>query len=316
VSGGGRAWLRRRFVEPEPPAAAIEVRGRGVSALRLERRGGRTELAAAAAFELEASALRLSLHEPNLLQPDAFAHVLELLCDRVGLTAGTPVALVLPDAVARVAFVPAAELRARGRAETEEQLRFHLRKALPFDAREARLAWKEVPGVVGRPAQLLVAAIYGPVLAGYEDALRTFGLRPGLVELAGLALLRALPPGEGDELLVNWDAGYVSLALLRGGEPVLFRTLAGELAGEPAEVAREAANTVLYYRERLGGPGLQRASVRSAARPLAEAAELLRDPLGLLPQPIDPWASLPGAPQQLEAQRFAGAVASLRAEAA
>lgn len=316
MSRGASDWLRRRLLQPEPPAAAVEVRAGGVAALRLARDGKRPALATAAAFELPPDALRLSLHEPNLSDPDAFARVLELLCDRVGLASGTRVALVLPDPVARVAFVAAAEIRARSRAETEEQLRFRLRKSLPFEARDARLAWSEVPAVAGQPAQLLVAAIDASVLAGYEEALLARNLVPGLVELAGLSLLRALPRAPADELLVNWDEGYVSLALLRGGEPVLFRTLAGELAAQPAEVAREAANTVLYYRERLSGAGLQRAFLRSAARPLGEAAELLREPLGLLPQPIDPWAGLAGAPQPGQAQAFAGAAASLLGEAA
>lgn len=310
------ARLLRLFLEPEPPAAAIEVRETGLSAIRLERAGQHALLGAAAAFELEPGVVKLSLTEPNVKDEAGFRRTLGVLADRVGLGGGGRVALVLPDPVARVAFVPAAEVAARSRAELLEQLRFRLRKAVPFEIREARLAWAELPASAGRPAQLLVAAIYEPVLASYERALRELRLEPGLVELAGLALLGALRPAAGaDELLVNWDAGYCTLALLRDGEPMLFRTLAGALA-EPKEVAREAANTVLYYRERMGGAGLQRALLRSAVLPSAEAAELLREPLGLVPEPVDPWGTLRGAPQGVAAMPFAGAAAALVGRAA
>lgn len=310
--------VRRRLIEPEPPQAAIEVRALSVSGLRLARDGARTALGAAAAFALPEGTLRLSLHEPNLVQPEDFRRALELVCDRCGLQPGARVALVLPDPVARVAFVPAAEARARSRSEMEEQLRFRLRKSLPFEAREAQLAFSATPARPGQPAQVLVVAVFRPVLQGYEDAVRALKLEPGLVELAGLSLLRALPPAapDTDELLVNWDHGYVSLALLRGGEPVLFRTLAGELAGQPAEVAREVSATVLYYQERLGGAGLGRAWLRSAALPPAEAALLLGESLRQSPVPVDAWGGLRGAPAAAEAQAFAAAAATLLGGAA
>lgn len=315
---GVSASLRRLLLEPEPPPAGIEVRATGVSGMRLQRHGRGLALGAAAAFELPRDTLQLSLSEPNLRDPEAFRRALAALAERIGIAKGARVALVLPDAVGRVAFVPADEVRARSRAETEELLRFRLRKSLPFDVREARLAWVALPALTGRPAEVMVAALFAPVLIGYEEALREIGLVPGLVELSGLALLAALDdaPRGGDALLVNWDEGYVSLVLLRAGVPLLFRTLAGELAAQPAEVAREVANTILYYRERLGGQGLARAMLRSAALAPAEAAELLREPLGLAAEAIDPWRVLRGAPEGVSVHALAGAASALLAGAA
>lgn len=311
------ARLRRLLLEPEPPAAAIEVRAGGLAALRLQRDGRSQVLGAAAALRLPEGALRLSLQDANLADSEAFGSALAGLCERVGLGPGSRVALVLPDPVARVAFVPAAEVKARSAAETLEQLRFRLKKTLPFDVREARLAWCAVPAFPGQPAQLMVAALFAPVLADYEAAACGVGLVPGVVEVAGLALLRAVPAGGGgDELVVNWDRGYVSLALLRAGEPTLYRTLTGELAAKPEEVAREAQSTVLYYAERLGGPGLSRASLRSGLLPFGDAARLLDEAIGLWPEPLDPWAALGGGPPGVETQTFEAAAASLLAGAA
>ena len=93
--------------------------------------------------------------------------------------------------------------------------------------------------------------------------------RTGLVELSGLALLNAafgaLPPA--DRLLINWDEDYVTLLLARGEWPIVVRTLTGAPAAEPAEVAREVAHTVMYYRERLGGTDLQQAVLRCTVMP-------------------------------------------------
>lgn len=309
--------LRRLLLEPEPPLAAIEVREAGLSAIRLARERQHAVLGGAGAFELPPGVVQLSLSEPNVKDGDAFRRTLGVLADRVGLGGGGRVALVLPDPVARLVFVAAAELVSRSRPELAEELRFRLRKAVPFEIKDAVVTWAELPEAPGRPAQLLVSAIYAPVLASYEAPLRELGFEPGLVELCGVALsgaLRSAP--RADEMLVNWDAGYCTLALLRDGQPMLFRTLAGALASEPSEVVREAANTVLYYRERLSGPGLQRALLRSALLPPAQAAELLREPLGCLPEPIDPWGALRGAPTSVEAMPFAGAAASLLGRAA
>jgi len=311
------SWLRSALLEPEPPLAAIEVRASGLSAIRLGRERQQPVLSGAASFELPSGALQLSLTEPNLRDVELFRRTLGVLADRVGLAGGGRIALVLPDPVARVVFVPAAELKARGRAELLEELRFRLRKTVPFEIRDAVLSWIPVPEGPGRPAQLLVSAIASQVLQGYEAPLRELGFEPGRVELCGLALAAALRPApQADELLINWDAGYCTLALLRDGEPILFRTLAGELAAQPAEVVREAASTVLYYRDRLGGPGLQRALLRSTPLPAAEAAQLLQDPLGLMPEPVDPWGALRGAPAGVESMPFAGAAASLVGRAA
>ena len=54
---------------------------------------------------------------------------------------------------------------------------------------------------------------------------------------------------------------------------------------------------MLYYRERLGGQGLAAAAVRSAVLPPDEAAMLLREPLGIEPQVLDPWERLGGGDQ-------------------
>ena len=71
----------------------------------------------------------------------------------------------------------------------------------------------------------------------------------------------------------------------RVGCPPRF-TVDAEAIPTPDEVLREAASTVLYYSEKLGGRGLSKAVVRSVALPPEEAGELLREPLGLTPETL------------------------------
>jgi len=215
--------------------------------------------------------------------------------------------------VGRVALIPASEIKARGTAEVEELVRFRLRKVVPFDTREAEVACLFPEGA---NTMAVAAVISRAALAGYEEACRGLGLHPGLVELAGLALLGGpQTAGAGDRLLVNWEEGYVTLVLARDGWPLLVRTLVGEPVSSPDDVAREVANTDLYYRERLGGAGLTAAAVRSGFLRPEEAVAIVGSALGMQAELIAPPRGLAEGPGT-SAQAVAGAAACVLREAA
>ncbi len=309
----GRAYLEQRFVEPERPAVAIEVRAGSIGVVRVTGQGGQIALGAAALVELPPGVVTLSMTETNVKDVPTFTRTLGSALEKAGVLGTTRAALVLPDPVARLALFPSAEVTAKKRPQVEELIRFKARKSVPFDIREARLAY--VPGTAAGSDQTLVAAIARPVLEGYEAACRAVGLEPGLVELTGAALLTAAFDGlpTADRLLINWDDGYVSLLLARGGWPLLARTIVGPPAASATEVSREVSNTVLYYRERLGGTGLAATVLRSAFLPAAEAAALLAGPLGETPAILDGLVGLKGAEAGgVASQLLAGAVASAR----
>jgi Tfp pilus assembly PilM family ATPase len=302
-----RHWLSRTLLEPEYPLVAVEVRPRAVAAVRLVREGGRVALGAAAAVDLPEGTLDVTLTRPNIVDGDGFRAALRAALEQAGALSGGPVSLVLPDPALRLTLVPVEGLKGRGR-EVEETIRFRLHKALPFDARAARLAWDGPRG-----EQILVAVALGEVVAGYEEALEALGFRPGLVESSTLALAslwvdEAGDAGEGDRLLVNWDEGYVSFLLLRGSQPLMVRTLPGEVGAEA--VARQAASTRQFHRERLSGGPLDDVALRSAALPPGEAVAALGPVLGREPRLLQPWAALGAVEADLSAQAVAGAAAS------
>jgi Tfp pilus assembly PilM family ATPase len=311
-------WLRQRFLTPEYPLTAVEVRTRSVGVVRLVRDKGRLQLGSAASLELPPGTLQLSMVEPNIVDPTTFKTVLSSALERAGVLNAGRIALVLPDPVARVSLLPAGEVQGRRPSDVEEIVRFRLRKSVPFEIREAQVAWMALPPGAGDP-MVLAGAIFRPVLEGYEQACRALRLDPGLVELAGLALheSQARRQADGDRLLVNWDDGYLSLILSRNGVPVLVRTLTGESAARSEEVVREVGATVIYYRERLGGAGLAGAAVRSASLPPAEAIAILEEPLGIAPEVVDPWSAVGASSFGLEAgQALAGAMACVAGRAA
>ncbi len=300
--------LRQRLVETEATVLAVEVRPQSLGAVRLSQEGERRTITAAASLDLPAGALSLSMTQPNILDPAAFRRTLEAVLERAGALQGGGIALVLPDPVARVALVPAAEVASRGRTELDEMLRFRLKKTVPFDVREAHLATLTPRGALG---QIVVAAMYRPVLENYELALRDLGFEPGQVEITSLALAERAGLPLGDSALVNWDQGFLSIVILRDGWPILVRTLVGEFTAAAEPVVREAANTILYYRERLGGMGLGAATVRSTHLPPDDAVALLAEPLGVAPTVLDPWGGLAPGDHGHAAQALAGAAAAL-----
>ena len=165
------------------------------------------------------------------------------------------------------------------------------------------------------PSTTLVVVAHGAPATGTSAtvAVHVAGAvnHPGVVELSGLALLNAAfgsrPPA--DRLLVNWDDGYVTLLLARGEWPLLVRTLVGEAAASPDEVAREVGNTLIYYRERLGGTALAQAVVRSALLPADQALSLLEGPLEMKPELLEPWPAVRAGEMGRAGQTLAGAAA-------
>ena len=314
----GLSALRQHLLEPEYPLVAIEVRPRALSVVRLGREGGHLRLAAAASVELPADLVRLSITQPNLPDPESFSRHLSSVLERAGALREGSCALVLPDPVGRIALLPASEVAAGRKADVIEMARFRLRRAVPFEIRDAQVSVL-APARDGAPdgAEALVAAIFQPVLDGYEAAVRKLGLEPGLLELSSLALL-SLPDvsqAQGDRMVVNWDEGYASVILTREGWPVLVRTFLDAAATAQALV-HEVGQTVLYYRERLQGPGLAGAFIRSAAVPVEDALALLREPLGVAISVLDPLAGLGGAGfPGVGAQAVAGAAAAARRRA-
>ncbi len=301
------SWLRRMLVEPELPLLAVELRPASIGVLRLAMDRGRRVIGAAACLDLPEGALTASLVPPASHDRDTLVRTLRAALEKAGAASGGPAALVIPDPCTRLTMVPAAEVPDGTREQVDEVLRFKLRRLLPFDTHDARIALVRGP----RPAdQVLVSVAHRAVVESLESMCAEVGLQPGFVQPSGAALLFASVASHpaGDGLVVNWDGTYVTIFLVRDGWPVLQRTLGDGASTRVEQVTREVGSTVLYYRDRLAGTAMNYAHVRSAVVEPQEAVEAISRVLGFPATVVEPW---PGLETGLASQMIAGAAAAL-----
>ena len=301
-----RSYLRRSLLEPESPLVVVEVRQTALGVVRLDRQGGRVTLASAASTELLPGTIDLSLTEPGVKDAAAVGQALRGLLERAGALREATAALVLPDPVGRISVLPAQELpgQTRRRARGHGPLSAAPLRALRGAGRPDRREPSPARGPRRRRGR-------GGLSAGARGFRGASG-QPGPQRRArGAELPGASVPGRAPRRRHSarqLGRGLCLLLLLvRDGFPLLARTLP-QAAATPDALPREVSNTLLYYQERLGGPGLARAFLRSAVLAGDEAAALLSEPLGMLPSELDPWAAFGGGERQA-GQALASALA-------
>ena len=117
------------------------------------------------------------------------------------------------------------------------------------------------------------------IIEGYERACEHAGVHPGIVDLATVNLINAVLGAEGraaqsaDWLLVHLATEYSTLAVVRGGNVIFFRTRPSERDEDLADLVHQ---TAMYHEDRLGGGGFSRVVLAGASSRGAEAAERLR----------------------------------------
>ena len=151
----------------------------------------------------------------------------------------TDASLVLPDAWLRLSFTELEQMPRRA-AAAEEQLRWKLKKQVPFRVEELRLRGAAAPPLPGHGAgkRVLLGYAMEQLVRQLEEAFAARGVRLGLVVNCSLALSRAL----GDQADGGEQAGFVfaaragySLVFTRGGELIFHRFRA--IGDDEAEAA-------------------------------------------------------------------------------
>ena len=293
--------IKRWLWEPEPPGVGVEFRTDEIIVARFGD-NGRGEMDLCLRAPLPPGVVDFSMLTPNLNETEALGSFLGKLFDEAGIQ-GNRVGLTLPDILAHVSVQELPETP-RSRVEAEELLRFRLKKALPFEVSEARLAFQAVRGT--NPS-FLTGILHEEVARQYETLFDGLGLHAGVIETSSLSLLKlwegvvveSLTP-EQDYLFLNLEETYFTLTLVRDrNQPVLMRTVGhrsplADAAG-PEKVAtyqvesllRELVPTLIYYKEKLGGDSLARVYYRSLRHDLGDLTELLEDQFDVPAEPFD-----------------------------
>lgn len=286
--------MLRWLLDPEPPGLGLDLRTGELSLARLSEKRGKNELDLCVTSPLPPGCLQFNMLEPNIQDGDTLVQVIESVLLRAGAAGSKRIALTLPDYLSRVSVVELPEAP-RSSAETVDVLKFRLKKSLPFDVGDARLAYEQLPGAT---PTYLTGVMHEAVVSQYESFLTDLGFRVGLVIPASLSLLRVLSPlaeknlsPNADYFFVNVEREYFTVSLVREGAPVLVRTLGlrasdgPPLAYSEEDLLRDVIPTAIYYREKLKGTTLERVYYRSLRPDLPHLREILE---GQFEAPTEP----------------------------
>jgi type IV pilus assembly protein PilM len=260
-------WISLR--NAPPPTVAVELAAHRVSAATLEIRGGRPALAAYAVDALPDGALVPSLTGQNARDRGTVSAVLGRVLERVGRP--RRVALVVPDAIAKVSLVRFEQVPARAH-DLDQLVRWQVRKAAPFPLEEAQISYV-AGGRSTEGQEFIVTLARRDVVQEYEELCAEAGAYAGLVDLSTFNVINSVLAGSavpaGDWLLVNVASDYASIGILRGPHLIFFRSRGAGADGTLADLVHQ---TAMYYEDRLQGGGFGRLLVCGASTAGAEQA--------------------------------------------
>ena len=280
-----------RFLQQAPPAVAVDIAPGRVVATRVERMAGGSTLAGHHVEALPDGAVTGALGAPNMADVAAVAAAVGRAVAGAGGRPGH-VCLVVPDSIARVSLVRFETVPAKA-DDLAELIRWQVKKTTLFPLDEAVVA--STAGASGPGGhEFVVSVARRDVVEQYEDACQRAGCRAGVVDLATFNVINAVLAGDatvrGDWLLVHAAGSYVSLAVLRDGQLIFYRTRGEESEGSIADLVHQ---TAMYYEDRLEGRRFHRVLLAGGAT--AAGADALRrevaERLGFEMAAVDPFAA-------------------------
>jgi Tfp pilus assembly PilM family ATPase len=259
-----------------PPGVAVEIAAGHVSAASLEFRGGQPVISAHATEALPPGALIPSLTSLNVIDRAAVSDGLARVLEKVGRP--RRVGLIIPDPSAKVSFVRFEHVPPRS-ADLDQLVRWQVRKAAPFAIEEAQIS--HVRGLrTDEGQEFIVTLARRDIIQEYEALLAGAGAHAGVVDICTFNVINAVLSGAdapaSDWLLVNVAKDYASIAILRAGHLMFFRSRVADNEGTLADLVHQ---TAMYYEDRLKGEGLVRVLLSGASAsqsPQASDVEQIR----------------------------------------
>lgn len=246
-----------------PPAVGVEFSAAGVAAVAVEANGAATVVTRHAFVPLPAGALVPGLNAANIADRDAVVAALRQALDAVGRP--RRVAVAIPDVVSRLTIVRLETVPEKV-LERDQLLRWHVRKAAPFDVDAAQVSIAPGRALPDGAREFIVAVARRDIVEEYENVCAACSAHAGVVDLASSALLHVAGADArragGDWMLVHLAGAYASLAIVRQDVPIFFRTRGPDAEGSLADTVHQAA---MYFEDRLGGERLGALVVAGAA---------------------------------------------------
>lgn len=267
----------RSFFGSSRPQVAVGIAADRVMAVSIARGGDVPIVTAHGSEALPARAIGPALNATNITDQAAVAGALRRVFERIGQRPRR-VALAVPDTIGKVSLLRFEKVPDRA-DDLDQMIRWQVRKAAPFRIEDAQVAYSPGASLEGGGREFVVVVTRRDVLREYETACEAAGAHAGLVDLATLnvinaALARRDRPA-GDWLLVHVTSHYATMAILRGGDLIFYRSRGEEAEGDLAGLAHQ---TAMYYEDRLGGTGFAKVVLVGAAAAYAgmESGDWLR----------------------------------------
>jgi type IV pilus assembly protein PilM len=280
------------FFRSPPPDVAVEIDRGHVGAARLAWPGGHPVVAAHAVVPLGAGLVTPALAGVNMPDVVAVSRAVTAAFDALGGRKPSRVALVVPDAVAKVSLVRLENVPAKS-ADLLEIVKWQVRKSAPFPLEQAVISLSPSGGRDGQ--EFAVALARSDVLQQYESACAMAGAHAGLVDLATFCVINGVLAGgaapSGDWLLVHVADTSITLAVVRGEQLLFLRNRSEESEGTLADLIHQ---TAMYYEDRLKGGGFARVLLAGGAGLVGGADSVrrgLEDRLSIGVEAVDPRAA-------------------------
>jgi Tfp pilus assembly PilM family ATPase len=277
------------FLAAAPADAVVEISPEAVSIAALAARGQESLVQGYAVEPLPPGAVVASLTAQNIVDQKAVVERLRAAVARLPLRPKR-VALLMPDTAGRVSLVRFEQVPSRP-DDLEQLVRWQVKKSAPFPVEDAAVTYMPAGPAAEGGTEFLVLVARRDVVRGYESVCEALDMHAGLVDFATLGVvnlcLASAPAGDGDWLLVHVRPEYTSVAIVRGGAVIFFRSLSGEDGDTLVDVVHQ---TTMYYQDRLGGTGFSRVLLTGVGRTagtIDEVRRSLESRLGVAVQRID-----------------------------
>lgn len=263
-------------VEIKPSGVSFALLGGTASAPRLER---------VAYAPMMPGAVRVSLRDLNVLEPQAF-------CDAVRnahnllLHNGTRLSITLPDAVGRIMMLDV-EGRFKSRAEGLDIIRWKLKKNIPFDIADTHLDYQQLQIRENGDMSLMVALVSRAVIGQYEELLVSAGFTPARIDFNAFNLYRAFESRlahQDDVVLISFYDSTLSILAFADGilEFQRIKDLAGS-RGVDSRVYMEINSSLMVYSERFPDRKVQQITCIASPSVAAEFCGMVAEVTGCVP---------------------------------
>ena len=274
------------------PKLGIEIGQRALRAAAVRKGAGGWRAEWLGKAEMPAGLLIDSFTEPNITDRDAFVGLLRGLVSDAG-NGKRGMSVALPDYLARVSILEFETLPGK-KGETEQMLRWRLKKVLPFDVEQATLRHQYLGRYESGESQrhrFLVSIIKTDILSQYEGALNEAGLRPARMDISSFSVWNLFhdhvirEAGESSGFaLMNLSGGKLTVVVFDRGVPHFLRLKdlgkrddGGDVRDlDVMRVLRELNASLTYYKENYAETPVTRVYISGDAGALEEIAAEVR----------------------------------------